>query len=112
AERRLPQDGRATIRIGDGEVDVRISSVPTSTGERIVMRLLDKSSKLYLLHEIGLTKDNEKLLRQYIEYSHGIILVTGPTGSGKTTTLYGALAEVDTTKKNVLTIEDPVEYSL
>ncbi len=112
AERRLPQDGRATIRIGDGEVDVRISSVPTSTGERIVMRLLDKSSKLYLLHEIGLTKDNEKMLRQYIEYSHGIILVTGPTGSGKTTTLYGALAEVDTTKKNVLTIEDPVEYSL
>jgi len=112
AERRLPQDGRATIKIGDGEVDVRISSVPTSNGERIVMRLLDKTAKLYLLDEIGLSEKNLELMRDYITWSHGIILVTGPTGSGKTTTLYAAMGEIDTTQKNVLTIEDPVEYSL
>jgi len=112
AERRLPQDGRATIKIGDGEVDVRISSVPTSNGERIVMRLLDKTAKLYTLDQIGLSERNLELLRDYINWSHGIILVTGPTGSGKTTTLYGAMSEIDTTQKNVLTIEDPVEYSL
>ena len=112
AERRLPQDGRATIRLGDSEVDVRISSVPTTTGERIVMRLLDKSARVYSLPEIGLTPENEEILREYLGYSHGIILVTGPTGSGKTTTLYAGLTELDTTSKNVLTIEDPVEYSV
>ena len=112
AERRLPQDGRATIRLGDSEVDVRISSIPTTTGERIVMRLLDKSARIYSLPEIGLTPQNEAILREYLGYSHGIILVTGPTGSGKTTTLYAGLTELDTTSKNVLTIEDPVEYSV
>jgi general secretion pathway protein E len=112
AERRLPQDGRATIKIGDGEVDVRISSVPTTQGERIVMRLLDKTAKLYSLDEIGLTEKNRNMLREYASWSHGIILVTGPTGSGKTTTLYGAMTEIDTREKNVLTIEDPCEYSL
>jgi general secretion pathway protein E len=112
AERRLPQDGRATIRLGDGEVDVRISTVPTSTGERIVMRLLDKTAKLYTLDEIGLSDANKGMLAEAINYTSGIILVTGPTGSGKTTTLYGSLTEIDTTQKNVLTIEDPVEYSL
>ncbi len=112
AERRLPQDGRATIRLGDGEVDVRISSVPTTHGERIVMRLLDKTSKLYRIHEIGLSERNQKTLLEYCQYNHGIILVTGPTGSGKTTTLYGSMSEIDTTQKNVLTIEDPVEYAL
>jgi general secretion pathway protein E len=112
AERRLPQDGRATIRIGDGEVDVRISSIPTTHGERIVMRLLDKTAKVFRLEEIGLSARNLELIQEYLDYSHGIILVTGPTGSGKTTTLYAAMAEVDTTQKNVLTIEDPVEYSL
>jgi general secretion pathway protein E len=112
AERRLPQDGRATIRIGDGEVDVRISSIPTTHGERIVMRLLDKTAKLYRLDEIGLSKDNRAIIREYLSYNHGIILVTGPTGSGKTTTLYASMSEIDTTQKNVLTIEDPVEYSL
>jgi len=112
AERRLPQDGRATLRIGDGEVDVRISTVPTTNGERIVLRLLDKSAKLYTIDEIGLTDDNREMLREFLGYSHGIILVTGPTGSGKTTTLYAGLTELDTTTLNVLTIEDPVEYSL
>jgi len=112
AERRLPQDGRATIRLGDGEVDVRISSIPTTHGERIVMRLLDKTAKLYRINEIGLSEKNQATLREYLDYNHGIILVTGPTGSGKTTTLYGSMAEIDTTQKNVLTIEDPVEYSM
>jgi general secretion pathway protein E len=112
AERRLPQDGRATIKIGDGEVDVRISSVPTTHGERIVMRLLDKTARLYQLDEIGLTPENVRILRDYLNYTHGIILVTGPTGSGKTTTLYASMAEIDTSQKNVLTIEDPVEYAL
>jgi general secretion pathway protein E len=112
AERRLPQDGRASIKIGDGEVDVRISSVPTTNGERIVMRLLDKTAKVYTLEEIGLAPKNLAMMRDYVTWNHGIILVTGPTGSGKTTTLYGSMAEIDTTQLNVLTIEDPVEYSL
>lgn len=112
AERRLPQDGRASIRLGDGEVDVRISSVPTSTGERIVMRLLDKTAKLYRLGEIGLKAQDLEMIRGYLDYNHGIVLVTGPTGSGKTTTLYAAMSEIDTTKKNILTIEDPVEYAV
>jgi general secretion pathway protein E len=112
AERRLPQDGRASIRIGDGEVDVRISVVPTAGGERAVLRLLDKSAGVYALESIGLDEQNLKVLRHYINYPHGIILVTGPTGSGKTTTLYGSLTEISTGEKNILTIEDPVEYQL
>ena len=112
AERRLPQDGRTTSKVGDGEVDVRISSVPTSRGERIVFRLLDKSARLYRLDEIGLTDENLTTVRQLINYSHGIILITGPTGSGKTTTLYSGLAEIDSDEKNVITIEDPIEYNI
>jgi general secretion pathway protein E len=112
AERRLPQDGRASLRIGDGEVDVRISVVPTSAGERAVLRLLDKSAGVFDLDAIGLDAQNLKTLRKYINYPHGIILVTGPTGSGKTTTLYGSLTEISTGEKNILTIEDPVEYQL
>ena len=91
AERRLPQDGRSTLKLGDAEVDVRISTVPTSQGERIVMRLLDHSARLYELEEIGLGDDNLDLIESYIHYTHGIIFVTGPTGSGKTTTLYASL---------------------
>lgn len=112
AERRLPQDGRASIRIGDGEVDVRISVVPTANGERAVLRLLDKTAGVFALEEIGLDAQNLKTLRHYISYPHGIVLVTGPTGSGKTTTLYGSLTEISTGEKNILTIEDPVEYQL
>ncbi len=112
AERRLPQDGRASIRIGDGDVDVRISSIPVNNGERIVMRILDKTAKVYRLNEIGLDEDNLKIVRRYFKYSHGMIFVTGPTGSGKTTTLYAALTEMSSTEKNVLTIEDPIEYNL
>lgn len=112
AERRLPQDGRATIRIGDGEVDVRISVVPTSVGERAVLRLLDKTARSYDLEEIGLSEDHRKIFEHYIAYPHGIVLVTGPTGSGKTTTLYAGLSKISTGEKNILTIEDPVEYAL
>jgi type II secretory ATPase GspE/PulE/Tfp pilus assembly ATPase PilB-like protein len=93
-------------------VDVRISSIPSTYGERIVMRLLDKSARVYKLSEIGLDKPNEEILRKYVKYTHGVIFVTGPTGSGKTTTLYAALTELNTQEKNILTIEDPVEYNL
>jgi general secretion pathway protein E len=112
AERRLPQDGRAGIRVGDSEVDIRISSVPTSHGERIVMRILDKSARLYELSELGLDEENIRHFHHFIRSTHGIILVTGPTGSGKTTTLYAALQEVNSVEKNILTIEDPIEYHL
>ncbi|MAG57262.1 MAG: type II secretion system protein GspE [Planctomycetes bacterium] len=112
AERRIPQDGRATIKIGDSEVDVRISTVPTNHGERIVMRLLDKTTNVYKLDEIGLSPDHLKTLRHIAHLSHGIIFVTGPTGSGKTTTLYATLSEIDSTTKNIITIEDPIEYHL
>ncbi|MFO1052124.1 MAG: ATPase, T2SS/T4P/T4SS family [Planctomycetota bacterium] len=112
AERRLPQDGRASIRIGDGDVDVRISTVPVQNGERIVFRILDKTTKVYSLDQIGLDELNLKTIKRYINYSHGIIFVTGPTGSGKTTTLYAGLNEINSSKLNILTIEDPVEYNL
>jgi general secretion pathway protein E len=112
AERRLPQDGRASVKLGDAEVDIRISSVPTSTGERIVLRLLDKSARLYALEEIGFEPDNLRVVEQYIKYNHGILLVTGPTGSGKSTTLYAALQKVNSTQLNVITLEDPIEYQL
>ncbi|MCI0339953.1 MAG: type II secretion system ATPase GspE [Planctomycetales bacterium] len=112
AERRLPQDGRATIRMGDSEVDLRISSVPTSNGERIVIRLLDKGARLYQLEELGLDTDNFKVFNRLIGMSHGIVLVTGPTGSGKTTTLYAGLTKINSGELNVMTIEDPIEYNL
>ncbi len=112
AERRIPQDGRATIKIGDSEVDVRISSVPTNQGERIVMRLLDKTTNVYKLDEIGLSGDHLRSVRRFSQLAHGIVFVTGPTGSGKTTTLYGMLSEINSAEKNVITIEDPIEYHL
>ncbi len=112
AERRLPQDGRSTIKLGDSEVDVRISTVPTSHGERVVMRLLDLSARLYELEEIGLDERNLELINRYIHYTHGVIFVTGPTGSGKTTTLYASLNRINSSQKNVITIEDPIEYHL
>ena len=112
AERRMPQDGRATVKIGDSDVDIRISAVPTNYGERIVLRLLDKSARLYGLEEIGLEDDNLRKVEQYITYQHGIILVTGPTGSGKSTTLYAALQKVNSSQENVITLEDPIEYHI
>jgi general secretion pathway protein E len=112
AERRLPQDGRASIRVGDGDVDVRISTVPVAGGERVVFRILDKTTKIYSLGQIGLSNDAQRTIERYINYSHGVIFVTGPTGSGKTTTLYACLDAINAPDLNILTIEDPVEYNL
>ena len=112
AERRLPQDGRATVKLGDSEVDIRISSVPTNHGERLVMRLLDKGARLYELEELGLEVEDREVIKRLIDASHGIVLVTGPTGSGKTTSLYAALKRINATEYNIMTIEDPIEYHL
>lgn len=112
AEKRVPQDGRIEIRIGDRNIDLRVSTIPTAFGERVVMRLLEKGMRLLKLHEIGLSDDLLVQIKELINISHGIVLVTGPTGSGKTTTLYAALNHINTPDKNILTIEDPVEYQL
>ena len=112
AEKRLPQDGRASIRVGDRAIDLRIASLPTSYGERIVIRLLDKTAKLLSLDGLGMDPGTLFRFREVVNVEHGLILVTGPTGSGKSTTLYGTLAQVDTTQKNALTLEDPIEYHL
>ena len=112
AEKRLPQDGRATVNVGDRVIDLRISAVPTSHGERIVIRLLDKSSRLYTLPELGMPTTELKQFRDLIHLEHGLILLTGPTGSGKSTTLYAALQEINTAQRNVITLEDPIEYQL
>jgi len=93
-------------------VDLRISTVPTFFGERVVFRIQDKSSSVYDVEAIGLEPDHLKMIREYIRYAHGIILVTGPTGSGKTTTLYSSLKEINSTETNIITIEDPIEYQL
>jgi general secretion pathway protein E len=112
AEKRLPQDGRTEIRIADKNVDVRVSTLPTSFGERVVLRLLDKSTVLLKLTDLGMTPERLKLFDNLIHAAHGILLVTGPTGSGKTTTLYGALSTINNTDINIITIEDPVEYQM
>ncbi|MES0397434.1 MAG: type II secretion system ATPase GspE [Syntrophobacteria bacterium] len=112
AEKRLPQDGRTEVKIGERLVDVRVSSLPTAFGERVVLRLLEKSGKLLSMEEIGLTGAALAEMKRLLRLSHGIILVTGPTGSGKTTTLYAALSSINSPDKNILTIEDPIEYQL
>jgi general secretion pathway protein E len=112
AEKRLPQDGRIPIKIADKDVDIRVSIIPTTFGERVVLRLLDKSSVLLGMEEIGLSPDQLQILDNLIRRSNGILLVTGPTGSGKTTTLYAALSRINSPDKNIITIEDPVEYQL
>ena len=112
AEKRVPQDGRAQVRIGDQEIDIRISTVPTSYGERLVMRLLNKSGYFLEFSEFGLTNENYNLINKIIRKNNGIVLVTGPTGSGKTTTLYAALSNINSPDQNIITIEDPVEYKL
>jgi len=112
AERRLPQDGSFQLRFGAREVDLRISSIPTVYEEKIVLRLLDKSQGVISLESVGFSENQLKIFREMISSSHGIILITGPTGSGKSTTLYAALSEIDSVEKNVITVEDPVEYKL
>jgi len=112
AEKRLPQDGRATVRVGVRTIDLRLASMPTSFGERVVIRLLDKSARLYQLSELGMNDQLLERFRKLIHVEHGLILVTGPTGSGKSTTLYAALQELDTRHRNAVTLEDPIEYQL
>ena len=112
AEKRLPQDGRISLRIGGRAIDVRVSTLPSSHGERAVLRLLDKSESKFTLEGLGMDGEALSSYARLIQQPHGIVLVTGPTGSGKTTTLYASLGRVDTATTNVLTVEDPVEYEL
>ncbi|MHC4354369.1 MAG: type II secretion system ATPase GspE, partial [Planctomycetota bacterium] len=112
AERRLPQDGQSRIKIGENLMDIRVSVVPTSGGERVVLRLLDKGSGELGLNDIGFGPEVLERLRELIRLAHGIVLLTGPTGSGKTTTLYAAMTELNSEERNILTVEDPIEYQL
>ena len=112
SEKRLPQDGRISLRIGGRAVDVRVSTLPSAHGERAVLRLLDKAESKFTLEGLGMSGDTLTRFDKLIHQPHGIVLVTGPTGSGKTTTLYASLGRVDTATTNVLTVEDPVEYEL
>jgi general secretion pathway protein E len=112
AEKRVPQDGRIALRIGGREVDVRVSTMPSSHGERIVMRLLDKQAGRLNVRQLAMSNTDLNNLLSAIQKPHGIILVTGPTGSGKTTTLYASLSELNDSSRNILTVEDPIEYSL
>lgn len=112
AEKRIPQDGRISLRLAGREVDVRVSTMPSSNGERVVLRLLDKQAGRLDVSHLGMAARDHQLLRELIHKPHGIILVTGPTGSGKTTTLYASLTELNDKTRNILTVEDPVEYQL
>jgi general secretion pathway protein E len=112
AEKRLPQDGRIRLLLGGRDIDIRVSVIPTSHGERAVLRLLDRKQGLLGLWEVGFNKEDEKKLEEHLQRPDGIILVTGPTGSGKTTTLYAALNRIHTEEKNIITVEDPIEYQL
>jgi general secretion pathway protein E len=112
AEKRLPQDGRIALRIAGRPVDIRVSTLPSGHGERVVMRLLDKQAGRLDLAQLGMAAEDEQRLRRMITKPHGIILVTGPTGSGKTTTLYAVLSALNSSERNILTVEDPIEYDL
>ncbi|RLC18823.1 MAG: type II secretion system protein GspE [Deltaproteobacteria bacterium] len=112
AEKRLPQDGRLEVKIGNMQIDVRVSTIPTSFGERVVLRLLNKTSSLLTLSDLGLNKDRLTTLEKLVSSPNGIILITGPTGSGKTTTLYAILSSLNSPDINIITIEDPIEYQI
>ncbi len=112
AEKRIPQDGRISLRIGGRDVDVRVSTMPASNGERVVLRLLDKQAGRLQVSHLGMGETCDGHMRELIHKPHGIILVTGPTGSGKTTTLYASLTELNDSSRNILTVEDPIEYQL
>ncbi|MGZ3648575.1 MAG: GspE/PulE family protein, partial [Syntrophales bacterium] len=112
AERRLPQDGRIMLKVGGSEIDIRISSIPVLYGESVVMRLLNKEGILIDMNKLGFPDDTLKRFNNIIDQPNGIILVTGPTGSGKTTTLYAALDKINSPDKKIITVEDPVEYQL
>jgi general secretion pathway protein E len=112
AEKRLPQDGRITLRIAGRPVDVRVSTLPTGHGERVVLRLLDKQAGVLDFTSLGMSDDTRDRMDELVRQAHGIVLVTGPTGSGKTTTLYAALSRLDADRLNIMTVEDPIEYDL
>jgi general secretion pathway protein E len=112
AEKRVPQDGRISLRIAGRAVDVRVSTMPSSHGERVVLRLLDKNNARLDLQDLGMTLDNRTHFSSLIRKPHGIMLVTGPTGSGKSTTLYAGLSEINSKDRNILTVEDPIEFDL
>ncbi|TKB46676.1 type II secretion system ATPase GspE [Thalassotalea mangrovi] len=112
AEKRIPQDGRISLRIGGRAVDVRVSTMPSSHGERVVLRLLDKNAARLNLQDLGMTDTIRERFSDIINKPHGIILVTGPTGSGKSTTLYAGLTQIDNTERNILTVEDPIEFDI
>ncbi|AAC07412.1 GspE/PulE family protein [Aquifex aeolicus] len=112
AEKRIPQDGKIRVKIGKRDYDIRVSVVPTVFGERVVLRLLEKTGQLLTLSDLGLSKGDEEKVRRLAEKPYGIVLVTGPTGAGKSTTLYAMLLHVKNPKKNIITIEDPVEYQV
>jgi len=112
AEKRLPQDGRIKIKIAGKDIDIRLSVLPTAHGERLVLRILDKSSVRLDLADLGFDEEAIKTINQLIHKKHGIILVTGPTGSGKTTTLYASLTRINSIERNIITVEDPIEYDL
>jgi len=112
SEKRLPQDGRISLRLGTRAIDVRVSTLPSAHGERAVLRLLDKSESKLSLEAVGMQGDTLRRFEGLIAQPHGIILVTGPTGSGKTTTLYAGLGRLDATRNNIMTVEDPIEYEL
>ena len=112
AERRLPQDGMARVRVGDREIDVRVSTVPVAEGERVVLRLLDQSHTVLQMSALGMSDDCLAQLSVQLRQPNGMVIVSGPTGSGKTTTLYAALGALDAERRNIMTIEDPIEYQL
>lgn len=112
AEKRLPQDGRISLKVANRPVDIRVSTLPSGHGERVVMRILDKQAGKLDLRQLGLADETRGRLSKLIQRPHGILLVTGPTGSGKTTTLYAILSAINDTKRNILTVEDPIEYDL
>jgi general secretion pathway protein E len=112
AEKRLPQDGRIEIKVADRSVDIRVSTIPTAFGERVVLRLLDKTSSILMLSDLGMDDRKVGIFNRLIKSPYGIVLVTGPTGSGKTTTLYAALSSINSAEVNIITIEDPIEYQI
>ncbi len=112
AEKRVPQDGRISLRVGGREVDIRVSTMPSANGERIVLRLLDKNAGRLSLDHLGMAERDLQAIKDIIARPHGIMLVTGPTGSGKTTTLYAGLSQINDRSRNILTVEDPIEYNL
>ena len=112
AEKRVPQDGRISLLIAGRAVDVRVSTMPSNHGERVVLRLLDKNNARLNLEQLGMTEANREVFAELIHKPHGIILVTGPTGSGKSTTLYAGQTEINSKDRNILTVEDPIEYAI